>query len=576
VALSVSDETVAHICHRLDGMPLAIELAAARLSAMSLNEIAARLDDRFGLLAGNRRGALPRHQTLRALIDWSYDALSEQEKIAFRRLGVFIGGWELEQANIVTGVDALPVLTRLASKSLVVMEEHDGVTRYRYLETIREYALEELAKAGEVHVTRHRHSETFMQLAEESTERLHGAQQRIWLGTLERDYPNLQASMEWCLELDGDPLTGCCIVGALFHFWYIASRYHQDARRWALAAKQMLKAEMPYTVQAWVLMNEEWFAGDMDTAEARSWLIYDLFVKAGDLVGAAMVKTIIGRAVFYTKRDYPLALHLSEEGVEEARLLGADWELRFNLIMLGECLRFAQHDPARAEATYRESMALSRVAGDINDQARSGIYASGFAMERLDFAESLRCAEEVLAFAQQTEDVSLESILHREIAENLFCMGAIDRAITLVETNIAFSREWQLPYGEIAANVLLARIALFRGDHTKAHVLLTEALTMRRAATKPGQFLTGAHVIMDAMAALAAAQDHALRAVRLRGIADRFFELNHQYRWANVAKENAPYMSKSRAALGDEVYEAAYAEGRAMTLEQAIAYALNA
>ena len=594
--LSARDKTIAHICQRLDGMPLAIELAAARLQSLGLSDIAARLDDRFSLLTGGRRGALPRHQTLRALIDWSYDALSEPEKSVFRRLGVFVGGWELEQAEqvvsdtvnlakgaqdssssvIIRPADVLPLLTQLVSKSLVLLETREDVTRYRYLETIREHALEKLTVAGENEAARHTYAKAYMQLAERSVQWLHGPQQRAWLSRMQRDYANLQAAMGWCFESGGAAVTGCRIAGALFHYWYIASGHHNDAQKWTRLAKTALTQDMPPSVQAWVLLDEEWFCGDIDTAEERGQRIYDLFVQAGDAIRAVVAKWVIARAVFYAKRDYPVALRLHEECVNEARALGADWELRFSLEGLGECLRFAQHDPTRAEATYREAMALAKAADDTDTYARDlGYYISGFAMERLQFEESMSYAEEALVLAQQLDDAQTAHHMRCVIAQNLQYLGRTEAAINLLASCEAFALEQMHIHSRIVPKVIRAKIALAQHEYEHAHALLAESLHMRLATARPGEFLRGAHNIVDAMSALAAAEGQALRAAHLRGIADGMFAMNHHYRWANLEWEFAPYIAQARADLGEAAYAAAYAEGRAMTPEQAIAYALS-
>jgi predicted ATPase len=580
--LREDDATVAHICARLDGMPLALELAAARLNALSLSDIAARLDNRFALLTEGRRGALPRHQTLQALIDWSYELLSAQEKIVFRRLGVFMGGWTLQTASQVlcdddeAERDVLPLLSQLVRKSLVTVEERAGETRYSFLETIRQYALERLADHGELDVTRQQHAEVFMHMAEASTEPLHGPAQREWLARLRQDYPNLQAAMSWCLESGGDALTGCRLIGALFHFWRLATEYRGDTQDWIRAAKRALTNDMPPAIHAWVWLDEEWFIGDWRTAEERCRHIHELFVQAGDLVHAAMAKTIIGRAVFYDKVDYPLALRWTEEGVNDARALDAGWVLRFNLEMLGECTRYAQHDPARAEASYREAMALSKAAGDTLAYARTlGFYMSGFAEERLQFEDSMRCNEEAMTVAETFGDV--QAIMHNAycIAESLFYLNRRAEAMQWIETSASLAAEHQSIHSIVSAKTLLARMAMADGDFLQAGLLLKESLNLRRARTQPGEFLWGAHTTMDAMAALAGAQGQAQHAACLRGIADNFIMLNHHYRPAHIAWEYAPHIAKARAALGDAAYDAAYAEGHAMTTEQAIAYALG-
>ena len=192
---------IAQICYRLDGIPLAIELATARIKMLSVEQISARLDDRFRLLTGGARTALPRQQTLRALIDWSYDILSENERLLLRRLSVFAGGWTLEAAEEVCvrgwyriTYDVLDLLTQLVNKSLVVVMEHSqsGETRYRMLETIRQYAREKLLEAGGGEIIRQRHLAYFVKLAEQAEPELYRPNQVFWLNKLDDELDNLR------------------------------------------------------------------------------------------------------------------------------------------------------------------------------------------------------------------------------------------------------------------------------------------------------------------------------------------------------------------------------------------------
>ena len=189
---------VAQICARLDGIPLAIELAAARVRALSVEQIAARLDDRFHLLTGGSRTALPRQQTLRGAVDWSYDLLSEPEQALLRRLAVFAGGFTLDAAEQMGRLD---LLTSLVDKSLVQVEEgDDGERRYRLLETLRQYGLEKLTEHGELAEARDRHRDYFLALAEELAPTLNERADSTLLARLEREHDNLRAALAWCLD----------------------------------------------------------------------------------------------------------------------------------------------------------------------------------------------------------------------------------------------------------------------------------------------------------------------------------------------------------------------------------------
>ncbi len=224
---------VAQICQRLDGIPLAIELAAARVKVLSVEQIAARLDDRFRLLTGGSRTALPRQQTLRALIDWSYDLLNEAERVLFRRLAVFSGGWTLDGAETIcsgsingrelTDWEVLDLLTGLVNKSLVLTELRSGETRYRMLETIRQYTRDRLLESGESTACRDRHLQYFLNIAEQLEGGLWGAQQLEVLKRLDRENDNLRAAMEWSLAEESGPdiSAGLRIACTLPPYWGI-------------------------------------------------------------------------------------------------------------------------------------------------------------------------------------------------------------------------------------------------------------------------------------------------------------------------------------------------------------------
>jgi predicted ATPase/DNA-binding SARP family transcriptional activator len=222
--LGGDEDAVRGICQRLDGMPLAIELAAARVNMLPVAEIARRLDDRFRLLTGGPRTAEARHRTLRATIDWSHDLLTEAQRVLLRRLSVFRGGWTLEAAEAVcaggaapTG-DVLELLTGLVAQSLVVASGG----RFRLLETIREYAGDRLVQAGEAEAVRERHARYFLDLAEQAEPELRRPQQSEWLTRLRAEDDNFQLALRWCRErATGEPDLGLRLAAALAWYWYV-------------------------------------------------------------------------------------------------------------------------------------------------------------------------------------------------------------------------------------------------------------------------------------------------------------------------------------------------------------------
>jgi predicted ATPase len=214
---------IAQICQRLDGIALAIELAASRIKVLKLEQIAARLDDVFRLLTGGSRTALPRQQTLRAMIDWSYNLLSDEEQAAFRSLSVFAGGWTLEAAeSVCENLNMLDILARLVDKSLVSVDyEHGEEARYYFLETIRQYAREKLAESGAGEILRERHVRWVVDLSERAEPKLRGHGQLEWLERMDNEIDNIRSALEWSLYNDFD--LGLRITSALMRFWTVRS-----------------------------------------------------------------------------------------------------------------------------------------------------------------------------------------------------------------------------------------------------------------------------------------------------------------------------------------------------------------
>jgi non-specific serine/threonine protein kinase len=227
---------LAQVCHRLDGIPLAIELAAAKVRVLSLDQIAKRLDDRFRLLTGGRRTALERHQTLRAAVDWSYNLLPPEEQTLFKRLSVFVGGWTLEAAEsvcadesssgMVGGEDVLNLLEQLINKSLVITEEEHRESRYHMLETMRQYASEKLVESGESDILHDRHLHFLVELVETAEPHLRRAEQLEWFSILDDEHENLRTALNWSLDIPSS-VPGLRLAGALGPYWRIREHFKE-------------------------------------------------------------------------------------------------------------------------------------------------------------------------------------------------------------------------------------------------------------------------------------------------------------------------------------------------------------
>jgi len=370
-AFKVSDKNaaaVADICHRLDGIPLAIELAAARVRALSVETIAARLSDRFRLLVGGDRSALPRQQTLRALIDWSYDLLTERERAVLRRLAVFAGGWTIEGAEAVVpdgdvqGADVLELLTNLVEKSLVVVDPVGG--RYRLLDTVRQYAQERLDRSGEASDTSTRHLAFFLALAEEARPALAGPEQAAWLARLDLERENLLAAHAWCDRAKGGGELGLRLVHAVKPYWFTRGLL-------GLGHRVSVEAVGRETARGHTLARCRALhsAGQLGCAmghygEARAYLEESLKIarEIGDRARVAAVLQPLGIAAL-GQGDVSTARGHLEEALALARELGNRRELAAALNQLAQLHR-AEGALDAAEPLYAQVLTLARELGD--------------------------------------------------------------------------------------------------------------------------------------------------------------------------------------------------------------------
>ncbi len=483
---------VAQICWRLDGLPLALELAAARVRVLTVGQVAARLDDRFNLLtAGNRTALIPRHQTLRAAMDWSYNLLSEPERVVFRRLAVFAGGFTLEAAEAVCATDqVLELLARLVDKSLVMAELHEPEgARYRLLETIRQYAWEQLQASGEGDELQQRHAAYYLALAETARPALGGPQGPAWLDRLEEEHDNLRAALGWSLD-DGDAEMGLRLAVALAIFWR-AHNHHREGHIWMTRALERNPAA-PSAVRAEALRSAGRIAcGQGHYAVARSLLEQSLALAQAleDQLAVAAALYELG-IVAYSQRDDGTARALLDESLARQRQLHDQPGMVRTLNALGELARVVGDD-AQAEALYHEGLGISRELGDV-------------------YGLSLQLAN-------------------------------------------------------------LGYLALHRGDEAGAAPLFEESLNL---AQKRGD-RTQIALCLAGLAGVAGAQGWAVRAARLLGAAEALLERTGARLDPTDRADYDRIVEVVRAALSADVLAAAWAEGRALTLDRANAYALE-
>lgn len=431
---------VGAICRRLDGLPLALELAAARLHLLPPETLLGRLDQRLQSLVGSARDLPARHRTLRATMDWSYDLLDDDARRLFRQLAVFSGGFGLEAAETVFSagdvapLDSVDLLSGLVSQSLVRVDEHADEPRYRLLETIREYAQERLEEAGEADATRTRHLAWCMLLAERAQPLLGGPEQAAVIAQLGREHDNVRSALRWGLDRGlAEPVLR--LGGAFWRFWWTRA-YFQEGRRW-LEELLALDAPVPPAVRAALLEGAgfmAYFLGDLDEAERRMEDALVLRRAAGDPRTIAHTLGWQSLAVA-AGGDLPRATRLAEEGARLARRSGDTRTIAQALVRFGTHVTLAG-DAERGAPLLEEGVSLAQQAGDLFTVA-AGLNTLGLA-ERLrgDLATASLVLEEDLRLVNEVGYGITAAEVRYQFADVLWRQGQIERAGTLCQEGL--------------------------------------------------------------------------------------------------------------------------------------------
>jgi non-specific serine/threonine protein kinase len=530
---------VVQICQRLDGIPLALELGAARVSVLPVEEIAKRLDDRFGLLTAGRKTGLPHHQTLRALIDWGYDHLSGAERKLFCRLSVFAGGWTLDAAEQVCaggGIEQREVIdlhSRLVAKSLVEMEPEStretGSVRYRMLGTVQEYARDRLREEeGEAEVQR-RHRNYFSALAQEAAQQLTGPAQAAWVLRLEAEHENLRATLDGYLGSSPNARLALEMAGALGRYWFVRGRWGEGR---TLLSEILARPDAGERTSArataldWTAWLAHW-QGDFERALALGQESLSIWQDVGDALGMAQALNNLG-AVTQELGDYAKSRQYHEKSLAFRRQVGDRRAVAVSLHNLGE-LYLRLGDYAQARAAYEESLPLFREVGHIMGVADSLSSLGAVAQRQGDYAQARTYHEEALKNRRDRKDP----------------MGTAESLHSL---------------GELAAR---------QGESAQAHRYYAQSLAIRQEL---GDRMNVADSL-EALGILAAACEDSVQAVRLLGAANSLREqINAPPSPARQEKLDT-VLSSTRSALGERAFAKEWDEGRAMSLEEAIDYA---
>lgn len=618
-ALTASNApAVAKICYQLEGIPLALELAAARVKSLSVEQIAARLGDGLGLLTRGDRTAQSRQQTLRAALDWSYDLLSEPERLLLQRLSVFAGGWTLEAAEQICSGERIvaeevqDLLTSLVDKSLVVFEAREMVGgRYRFLEMVRQYAAECLQASGEAALVRTRHRNWCLAFAEEAAPALKGADQVAWLRRVETEYDNLRIALTGNETGAEEAERGLRLTGALWWFWKIRGRF-SEGRQYLEAALERMDAQGETEERAKALNAAGSLAynqGDYATAQAhheeslaicrnlgnRSGMAaalnslgnvasrlsdaatihelfqqsLDLYRELGDKQGIAMALSNLGN-IARLHGDYGTARAQLEESLALRRGIGDDQGVGLVLANLGN-LACLQGDYGMAQTHLEESLAVRRRLGDKQGTAFTLTFMGSVADALGDYAAARALFEEGLGLRREVGEKrgvawSLSNLGNTAIHEGRFA-----QARERFEESLAIFRELGERGGIASSLNRLGNVACRFGDYALAQQQFVDSLGIFRDLKNQ----EGVAENLRDLAEVYAIQGESEKALHLWGAAEALCE---RIGASLPPVERARYdrqIEQARSGTDSATFVAAWEAGRALTWEQAVSYALE-
>ncbi|MFF9339421.1 MULTISPECIES: BTAD domain-containing putative transcriptional regulator [unclassified Streptomyces] len=501
---------VAEICRRLDGLPLAIELAAARLRLLTPRQIADRLDDRFRLLSSGARTLLPRQQTLRAVVDWSWDLLEPAERALLRRVSVLTGGWDLPAAEAVDapdpagGPDTLTTLGALVDKSLVVAAPtDDGTMRYRLLETIHEYASERAAETPELRAAAEAaHTAHFTALAEEAEPKLRSGEQLPWIDRLERDLDNIRAALHRTLVTHPDERAGLRLVFAMGWFWWLRN-YRPEGLAWTRRALDLGEdPDDPADPRHWPRMHlrmlsfflamedENMYTGDLrENADVLALVrrVRDAFGKDPG-PESARFPGLLWPFTAYLTEDPPVVRALLDTGVETCRRYGGDWETGVSLMFRTHMIVDMPGGMRGIDEDLAELRVLTRRVGDRWMGAQVASAAAEANMMRGRRAEAREAYEEALGLAREVGAHAEAPFLIARLAELTYRDGDTAGAERGLAEAAREAERLRLQDALAYVDFMRAVLALDRNDPAGARAALASAGAHIRHGTPPPHF----------------------------------------------------------------------------------------
>ncbi|HXD12230.1 MAG TPA: hypothetical protein VN653_19325, partial [Anaerolineales bacterium] len=534
-----NESSIAQICRRLDGIPLAIELAAARTKLLSVEQIAARLDDMFRLLIGGSRTALPRQQTLRALIDWSYDLLSDEEKGLLRTASVFVGGCTLEALEAVSdNPNTLELLEQLVNKSLIVTEEHQTEMRYFMLETIRQYAREKLFEANQASAARDRHFVYFDALAEQMWDVFRSADMIDWRDKAAEEAENFRVALEWGLENHIEES-----VRLAGNFCMICSWLSKHSEGLALAATALERLKSLPPVEGETLIRRQ----------------------------KIIAKTLFSQGtVAFGTGNMTLLMESLKEAIAISRITGDKLMLGYSLEMFFSASTFMQMEGA--EEAAREGLII--FTEEVDDRwglSMSYQNMAWLANMRGDLGEKDKYFEKINELLKDIPFSFQAGLFHLGMGMLESVQHNYDAARQFFETGLKIFERLQNKYFQTALMSELGHVARHSGDIVQAKRIYQETL---REWKDLGNRASIAHQL-ECFALTAIAEEEPERAIKLFGAAEA---LRGQVQAAMTEQERIEYnqaITQLHAMLAQKEFDSLWAEGRSMTMERAIQLALG-
>jgi len=563
-----NSEAVVQICRRLDGVPLAIELAAARIRSLSPEDIASRLDDRFRLLTGGSRTVLPRQQTLEATVAWSYDHLSEDEKLLFNRLSVFAGGFTLEMTEAVCSgddvaeSDVLDLVVGLVDKSLVVVEEGVTGTRYRQLETLRQYGRNRLADHSDPDSVRRRHANAYADLAERLDPVLRGPQQVEAFRRFEAEHDNMRAALMWAKDASESTLL-LRLTAALGYFWEEAGHW-PEGRSW-MAVAPLADDTLPLDLRVTAALRGSGMVIS-DDKEAAAALADETLERASrlndpSLHGQALALSGL-TAAWLGETDR--AVEILESALALCRETGDRWALADVLSTFGSVLSRDHVD--RAEEVQSESLQLYRELGD-RLQAAGCLYLLGNNV-------LIKRPEDAASWLSEGLELFREVGSRSGEGHALLWLGAAQRSLedpaalqTLRSSLVVLGDVGDQHCGANAERELA--LLELSSDPVGAKTRLDRSLTMSQAVVDRANMA----LVMEALGKIAVRADDMERAVTLYGAAAPLFA-GGRAREASAEADRQPEFDRAREELDEDEYQAAWDAGKGMPVEEAVEFAL--